>query len=76
MLRDALAARYRPGRVAAVRVPRLGHALAAPPGLEPAPQTRLAAQVDHLLTDWFARHLIGESSRLDPHPGVRPYGRG
>jgi hypothetical protein len=33
------------------------HALAEEPGLQPAPQTAQAAQVDAALVDWFHRHL-------------------
>jgi dienelactone hydrolase len=38
-------------------VPGMGHALAEEPGVEPAPQTPHAAQVDLLAVDWFRKHL-------------------
>jgi pimeloyl-ACP methyl ester carboxylesterase len=38
-------------------VPGLEHALAEPPGTDPAPQTQQAATVDGLVTDWFRRWL-------------------
>jgi hypothetical protein len=44
-------------RVDLVEVPDLAHALAEPPGLEPAPQTPGARTVDGLATEWFGRHL-------------------
>lgn len=44
-----------PGNASLVTVPGLGHALAEEPGLEPAPQTPHAAQVDAILTDWLSR---------------------
>lgn len=36
---------------------RMGHALAAEPGLEPRPPLAAAVSVDAALTDWFLRHL-------------------
>lgn len=36
---------------------RMGHALAAEPGLEPRPPIAAAVSVDAALTDWFKRHL-------------------
>jgi hypothetical protein len=38
-------------------LPGLAHALAEEPGLEPAPQTPGAQQVDALAAEWFAQHL-------------------
>jgi dienelactone hydrolase len=38
-------------------VPGMAHALADAPGVEPAPQTPAAAEVDRIATDWFRRHL-------------------
>lgn len=52
--RDALAAT---GPAESVLVPGMGHALADEPGIEPAPQTPHAAQVDRLAVDWFGAHL-------------------
>jgi hypothetical protein len=40
-----------------VRVPGLGHALAEEPGIDPAPQTPGAAQVDELVGAWLTRRL-------------------
>ncbi|PVZ08853.1 alpha/beta hydrolase [Actinomycetospora cinnamomea] len=40
-----------------VTVPGMGHALAEEPGLEPAPQTRHAAEVDGHAVAWFRQHL-------------------
>jgi pimeloyl-ACP methyl ester carboxylesterase len=40
-------------------VPDMAHALAAEPGMEAAPQTPHAAQVDRLAVEWFQRHLKG-----------------
>lgn len=51
-LRRTLAQRA-PSRTALVRIPAMEHALADEPGLEPAPQTAHAAQVDAALVDWF-----------------------
>ena len=57
-LHEALVARYAdPSRVGLVVVPGMGHALAEEPGLEPAPQTAAAREVDRLAVDWFRRHL-------------------
>ena len=57
-LRDALADRYAdPAGVELVTVPDLPHALADEPGIEPAPQSPGAAQVDAAVTTWLARHL-------------------
>lgn len=58
-VRAALAARYAdPSRVALVTVPGMAHALAEEPGLEPAPQTTAAAEVDRHAVSWLRRHLI------------------
>ncbi len=38
-----------------VKVPGMGHALAEEPGMEAAPQTANAAQVDAIVTDWLSR---------------------
>lgn len=51
------AAAGRSDRVAKVAIPDMAHALAEEPGLEPAPQTPHAAQVDTTVTAWFNRHL-------------------
>jgi pimeloyl-ACP methyl ester carboxylesterase len=57
-LRDALAGRYQdPSRVDLVVVPRMAHALAEEPGLQPAPQTAPAVEVDRLAVGWLRRHL-------------------
>jgi pimeloyl-ACP methyl ester carboxylesterase len=57
-LRAQLAERYAdPARVDLVTVPGMGHALAEEPGVEPAPQTPYAVEVDRLAVDWFHRHL-------------------
>jgi pimeloyl-ACP methyl ester carboxylesterase len=55
-LRTALSRRS-PERTALVQIPGMGHPLAEDPGLEPAPQTAHAAQVDAAIVDWFHRHL-------------------
>ena len=55
---EALQQRYRdPQRVATTSIPGMGHAFAAEPGIEPAPQTPQAQLVDTAITDWFGRHL-------------------
>lgn len=57
-LRDALGERYAdPGRLGFVTVEGMGHALAEEPGIEPAPQTSGARQVDAAVAEWFNRHL-------------------
>lgn len=57
-LHAALGQRYRdPKRVAMTTIPGMGHAFAAEPGIEPAPQTAEAAVVDAAITEWFARHF-------------------
>ena len=54
-LRDALSAR---SEVDMVVVPGMVHALAEEPGMEPAPQTPHATEVDRLAVDWLGRHLV------------------
>jgi pimeloyl-ACP methyl ester carboxylesterase len=44
-------------RAELVVIPGMGHALADEPGIEPAPQTRHAAEVDRRAVAWFQRHL-------------------
>jgi len=44
-------------RLGFVSVPELAHALAEEPGMEPAPRTTEAEQVDEAVADWFRRHL-------------------
>jgi pimeloyl-ACP methyl ester carboxylesterase len=57
-LYEALSARWwSPSHVERVRVPGLGHALAEEPGIDPAPQTPGAAQVDELVGAWLTRRL-------------------
>lgn len=57
-LRAALVGQYaEPDRVGFVSVPGLAHALAEEPGIEPAPQTPGAKQVDEAVADWFRRFL-------------------
>jgi pimeloyl-ACP methyl ester carboxylesterase len=57
-LLDALAGRYADlARVHLVTVPGMEHALAEEPGIEPAPQTRHAAEVDRLAVSWLQQHL-------------------
>ena len=55
-LRQALSRRS-PKRTALVEIPGMGHPLADEPGLQPAPQTPHASQVDAALVDWLHRHL-------------------
>jgi hypothetical protein len=38
-------------------IPGMAHAVAEEPGVEPAPQTPQAAQVDRLAASWFTRYL-------------------
>ncbi|MEP7054825.1 MAG: alpha/beta hydrolase [Actinomycetota bacterium] len=57
-LRAALTSRYAdPSRIALTTMPGMAHALAEEPGMEPAPQTAQAAEVDRLAVDWLRRHL-------------------
>jgi hypothetical protein len=59
-LRDALAPAFTdPGRLAVNVVAGMGHAIAEPPGIEAAPQTAQAAEVDRLATAWLQRYLPG-----------------
>jgi pimeloyl-ACP methyl ester carboxylesterase len=44
-------------RAEQVVIPGMPHELADAPGIEPAPQTEYAVQVDAELTKWFSRHL-------------------
>jgi hypothetical protein len=44
-----------------VRIPRLAHALAEEPGIEPALQSPSAALVDAAVTEWLSRHLAQSS---------------
>jgi dienelactone hydrolase len=46
-----------PERVSLTSIPGMGHAFAAEPGIEPAPQTADAKLVDAAVTDWFHRYL-------------------
>jgi dienelactone hydrolase len=57
-LRDALAGHYaEPDRVGFVSVPGMAHAIAEEPGMEAAPQTAEAKEVDAAETAWFQRYL-------------------
>ena len=57
-LQAELRRRYRdPKRVDLVSIPGMGHAFAAEPGIEPAPQTAEAKLVDAAVTGWFRRYL-------------------
>jgi Prolyl oligopeptidase family len=63
-LRAELQRRYRdPQRVAVMSLPGMGHAFAAEPGIEPAPQTGDAQRVDAAVTDWFVDHLGSPAAR-------------
>jgi pimeloyl-ACP methyl ester carboxylesterase len=42
---------------AVTRIPDMGHAIADEPGLEPAPQTAVAAAVDDVVSGWLRQHL-------------------
>lgn len=57
-LRDALAERDG-ARAELVVVAGMSHALAEEPGIEPAPQTPAAAEVDRHAVRWLRRHLLG-----------------
>jgi hypothetical protein len=63
-LYDALTARYAdPTRVGLHMVAGMAHALAAEPGVDPAPQTPHAAEVDRRAVDWLRRYLdLGRGS--------------
>lgn len=41
----------------------MGHELAEEPGVEPAPQTAHAAEVDEHAVRWFGRHLVDAGRR-------------
>jgi dienelactone hydrolase len=57
-LYEELSARWwSPARLERVRIPGLAHALAEEPGLDPAPQTPGAAQVDEVVGAWLTRRL-------------------
>jgi dienelactone hydrolase len=57
-LRDAMMDHYgERDRVGFVSVPEMAHAFAEEPGMEPAPQTAEAKQVDAAVTEWFQRYL-------------------
>jgi alpha-beta hydrolase superfamily lysophospholipase len=57
-LQSELRRRYRdPERVGLASIPGMGHAFAAEPGIEPAPQTTEAKLVDAAVTEWFGRYL-------------------
>ena len=58
-LHQALSRRA-PERTALAQIPRMEHALAEEPGLEPAPQTARAARVDAAVVAWLGRHLNGQ----------------
>jgi hypothetical protein len=59
-LYDALSARWwSPDQVEKVRIPRLGHALAEEPGIDPVRQTPGAARVDEVVGAWLTRRLEG-----------------
>ena len=57
-LQSELSQRYSdPERLRRVSVPGMKHALAAEPGIEPAPQTTEAQLVDAATTEWLRRYL-------------------
>jgi hypothetical protein len=59
-LRDALLDRYDGAPLAdVVVVPGMGHALAEEPGVQPAPQTPAATEVDRYAVEWLSTHLLG-----------------
>lgn len=51
-----------PTRVELIIVPNMAHALAAEPGIEPAPQTWQARTVDRRSVRWLEDHLMGALS--------------
>ncbi len=64
-LQSALADSYADStRVQLITVPRMGHALADEPGINPAPQTPAAALVDKHATRWLQRHLVPGTRHL------------
>jgi hypothetical protein len=59
-LRDALAGAYTdPTRLGIEVVAGMGHAFAEAPGVDAAPQTPDAVEVDRLTTAWLRRYLPG-----------------
>jgi pimeloyl-ACP methyl ester carboxylesterase len=57
-LQSELSQRYNdPERLRRMSIPGMKHALAAEPGIEPAPQTTEAQLVDAATTEWFGRYL-------------------
>lgn len=57
-LLGALRESYRdPGHLQHVTIPGMKHAFADEPGIDPAPQTADAKQVDATVTNWFGRFL-------------------
>jgi hypothetical protein len=59
-VRDALARSYAdPNRLALEVVAGMGHAFAEAPGIDAAPQTSDAVEVDRLARAWLRRHLPG-----------------
>jgi hypothetical protein len=58
-LHSELRQRYSdPERVGLTSIPGMVHAIAAEPGIEPAPQTPEAKLVDAAVTDWLNRYLM------------------
>lgn len=61
-LTDALAKSYAPEeRAELATVHGMGHALAEEPGIDPAPQTPHAREVDRRAVEWFRRYLTDRS---------------
>ena len=59
-LRESLASRYTdPARAELVMIAGMGHPLAEEPGIDPAPQSPHAAEVDRHAVQWLRRHLCG-----------------
>jgi hypothetical protein len=57
-VRDALLEHvHDPARADVVVVPGMGHALAEEPGVDPAPQTAAAAEVNRHAVEWLRMHL-------------------
>jgi pimeloyl-ACP methyl ester carboxylesterase len=76
-LHAALTARYaNPERVEVHMVAGMSHALAAEPGIEAAPQTPHAAEVDRRAVDWLRRYLDLRpgSGHLGPGSGTSGLG--
>lgn len=62
-LREALVSRYAdPRRAELIVVPGMGHALADEPGVDPAPQSPQAAEVDGRAARWLQRHLTAPTA--------------